>query len=92
MKLEMVKGGIWKNYIDLEDTKEMSDFVHEDVVYALEETSKFNEEEISSIVDILFDDEDWDKAISIMQSCGFAFKVVIPFTSLDELKQAVSHD
>ena len=92
MKLEMVKGGIWQNYIDLEDTKEMSDFVHEDVVYALEEKAEFNEEEISSIVELLLDDEDWDKAISIMQSCGFAFKVVIPFTSLDELKQAVSHD
>jgi len=85
MKFEVTEGGIWRNYIDTEDSNEMQNFVNEDVMCALEEKTNFDEEEISVILELLLEDEDWEKVISIMQSCRFQFKVKVPYISLDSL-------
>ena len=85
MKFEVTEGGIWRNYIDTEDSNEMQNFVNEDVMCALEEKTNFDEEEISVILELLLEDEDWEKVISIMQSCRFQFKVKVPHISLDSL-------
>ena len=85
MKFEVVQGGIWRNYIDTEDHNEMINYVHTDVMHALEETNNFDEEEIAVILELLVEDEDWEKVISIMQSCFFIFRVQVPHTDLSSL-------
>ena len=85
MKFEVTEHGIWRNYIDTEDHNEMVNFVNEDVMCALEEKTNFEEEEIAVILELLVEDEDWEKVISIMQSCRFQFKVKVPYTDLSTL-------
>ena len=85
MKFEVTEGGIWRNCIDTEDSNGMQNFVNEDVMCALEEKTNFDEEEIAVILELLLEDEDWEKVISIMQSCRFQFKVKVPYTDLSTL-------
>ena len=85
MKFKVTKKNIFQNYIDTDDYHEMVKFVHEDVMYALEETNIFDEEEIAVILELLVEDEDWEKVISIMQSCRFVFQVNVPYTDLSSL-------
>tara|TARA_R100000988_G_C3943976_1_gene137654 strand:+ start:532 stop:792 length:261 start_codon:yes stop_codon:yes gene_type:complete len=85
MKFKVTKKNIFQNYIDTDDYHEMVKFVHEDVMYALEETNIFDEEEIAVILELLVEDEDWEKVISIMQSCRFVFQVNVPHTDLSSL-------
>ena len=49
------------------------------------EKTNFDEEEIAVILELLVEDEDWEKVISIMQSCRFQFKVKVPYTHLSTL-------
>jgi len=85
MKFEVTERGVWRNYIDTENSNEMQEFINVDVMCALEEKTNFDEEEIAVILELLLEDQDWEKAISIMQSCRFHFEVKVPPTSLDSL-------
>jgi|TARA_R110000751_G_scaffold61069_1_gene127153 hypothetical protein len=85
MKFEVVQGGIWRADIDTNDFDDMLQFVRQEVMCALEEKTKFDEEEIDLILELLLEDEDWEKAISIMKSCGFEFRVDVSKVDLETL-------